>query len=295
MKMEALEQALGKAPQVEWIALGRMQVLHAAAQRTLNPRKAKKIADDLDPDALGLVVVMQPDATGQYHIIDGQHRHHALRIILGWGAEQKIMCLVLPTGDPERAAQLWTLINSGRAKPHTLDLFKVAVTGGAPRQTAIHELLTGLGYHIGNDKREGCFSAVDAALLIDRRHGQARLLEALLIIRGAWGMAAGTANAVTLHSIAEFLAEYGVAVEQARLVDRIAEEYDTPARFVSKARQLRELEGGKLSRNASRLLLTVYNRGLRSNKLNEQLKGTRFTGDGRVIRVVHRRKAGTVP
>src|SRR4051812_31723657 len=73
-----------------WIRASRLAV-DASYQRPRNERKIRKIANNFDPDALGVLYVSKR-ADGTYVILDGQQRHAAL-IEMGW-QDQQVPCHV---------------------------------------------------------------------------------------------------------------------------------------------------------------------------------------------------------
>src|SRR5690242_16192920 len=75
----------------EWLRADELVIDPMMGERKYNARRAKRIAQTIDPDALGVLYVSKR-RDGTYVVIDGQHRRGAF-IELGWG-DQKMPCHV---------------------------------------------------------------------------------------------------------------------------------------------------------------------------------------------------------
>ena len=248
----------------KWIPVKNISVVWAEAQRGLNEREAKRIAENFDPDAFGVCTVTLPNGNGIYHCIDGQTRIAAVRMALG--EDQAVPCNVLNTTDVKRAADIFSKMNSGRSKPGAIERFKVAVTAGYEMETAINKLITSLGYHVGTGGDDGTLRAVATCCAIYKRHGLDTLRDTLLIIRSTWGRDAEAVDGVILSGYAEFLAEHGMRVDAKRLIARMQKQY-TPGRLLGAAKANKEMFRGSSAENVARILLATYNTGIRNGRL----------------------------
>src|SRR5262249_86768 len=141
--MTALKQT------VEWIPVKNLSVVWVQAQRPYNERWAKEIADNFDPDKFDALVVTKPNGHGIYHIIEGQHRRHALEIFsakssaTGYGGNEMAPCRVVEEADPARAAEIWLGINGGRKAIPPVSEFRVAVVACREPEKTINKIVAG--------------------------------------------------------------------------------------------------------------------------------------------------------
>lgn len=260
-----------KVHRIEWIPVNKISVVWTQAQRPLNEKHAREIADNFDPEMFGTLSVTLPNGDGIYHAIDGHHRKVAIEM-LGWG-DQKVPCEIFSASDPARAAKLFDKINSARKTPQPIDLFKVRVTAGDEVETAVNRIVLANGLRIGSSHTIKCISCVQALVAVYRSHGPEALNATLRVVQQTWGTDANALVAPIIRGYGEFLAEHR-HVNAQRLRDCIAKKY-TPGRFVGAAKTAREIDGGTMSASVKKLLVTHYNRGLKGAnqlKVNEDQK-----------------------
>jgi len=248
---------------IKWVRVRDLSVVWSQAQRTLNERRVKSIMDAFDTDAFGALTTTLPNGHGIHHVIDGQHRAEAIRRM--WGDGEMVPCIVLPKTSPQQAADIWLKMNGARAKPGALDSFLVAVYAKRPEESAVYDLLTGMGYRVGLGGEDGTVSAVSTCMAISRKAGIDVLRESLLVIQGTWGRARDSVHQITLGGYAEVVAAHNADLDRKRLVSRVSKKY-TAARFIGAARQAREFHGGTVALGAKHVLVTTYNTGLAADK-----------------------------
>lgn len=248
---------------VKWIPVGMISVVWIESQRPLNEWSVKKIADDFDPDAFGVITVSQPDKKGVHHCIDGQTRKTAVERL--WGDKEMVPCLMLPTKDPAEAAEIWLKMNTGRNKPDALPSFLVAVTAGRETETATNKIIHQAGYKLGMEKADGTISAVSACLQVYRKHGEDVLADTFRTIQATWGRSRDSVQGAFIQGFAELVAKHNGALDRKRLAERIAKKY-TPARFLGAARQARDFNGGSMATGVAGVLVKTYNVGLAAEK-----------------------------
>ncbi len=201
---------------VKWIHISKLSVVWVKAQRPFSEVRAKKIAQEFDPDAFGVLTVTLPNGIGVYHIIDGQHRKSALA---EWGGEnQQAPCEVLPIDDPARAAEIWKKRNENRRPSTTVENFLLAVTAGYDNETKIHQLLTEMNYIVSSFPANGHIKAVAACKSIYQKHGIEVLRDALIVCEACWGRSNHSVSAFNINGIGEFLGRHRGYVEMDRLI-----------------------------------------------------------------------------
>lgn len=185
------------------------------AQREINNDWVNKLVAEFDPDAFGLITVnLRSD--GKYYIVDGQHRVEAMRL-LGWD-DQKVDANIYEGLTLPQEAELFLQLNRRLAVP-ALATFRVGVTAGREEETAINEILEGLGLRVGHHRTGGAISAVGTLRRVYRNFGGEILSRALAIIKIAFGDE-GLSTAV-VDGMAMFVARYGETINDDRVTETL--------------------------------------------------------------------------
>ncbi len=258
---------------VEWILVSELRI-DPEAQRGLKPARIKAMAGRFDPDRLGYIVVNRRD-DGCYYVVDGQHRVATMRMI-GWG-DQKVPCEVFHGLTQKQEADLF-LHRNNRIAVGTLDKFRVRLTAGDPVAVAIDKIVKQVGLSISNNVGPNKISAVDAleriylgARIADKTKGATALAKMLMAICSAWGTESRNFERPVILGIGLLFIRYS-KINLDRLVERLTAVTGGAVGLVSKARALNEAEGGALGPCVARAIVTLYNRGLRSGKLESWWK-----------------------
>lgn len=250
----------------KWLPVKQLSVLWADAQRPLDERHVDRIAAAFDPDMFGIISVTQADARGIYHIIDGNHRRHA--VLKLFGDSEMVPCNVFDTVDPARAAQIFYEMQQGRKAISAIDNFRVGVTAGYKTQVAIAKIVKSLGFEIKSGADEGSIRSPGACTFVYRKHGGDVLTLTLLTLRTTFGKNAEAFDASLIRGFAAFLAEYGPQIDRQRLTERVSKQY-TPARLLGAAKSMREMFRSDMPTGVSKVVLNSYNQGLRNGRLGE--------------------------
>lgn len=256
--------------EIKWIPVKNLSVVWAEAQRPLNDRHARNIADNFDPEMFGTISVTRPNGKGVYHIIDGHHRKVAIEKL--WGLDEMAPCQVYDAEDPARAAQLFDRINSNRLRPQPVDLFKTRVTAGEEVQVEVNRVVLKCGFFVGQNAANS-LTCVQALESVHQSYGPIILEYSLKLLHQIWGndKSANTANIV--RGFGMFLSEFR-HIELDKLANLIAAKY-TPARFIGAARAGKEVNGGSTPAAIRDLMIATYNSTVRAdrNKLRTAKKG----------------------
>jgi hypothetical protein len=238
----------------------RRWVVWANAQRPCDDKWASKIAEAFDPDLLGVVSVSKPNGSNVYHVIDGQHRVAAVRLL--FGENEKVPCNVFDADDPARAAQLFNSINTARRKPQRIDIFRVRVTAGNETEVAVDKIIRSLGYRVGWKNSDGMISAVDALVTVYEKRGADVLRYSLNLIKATWGLSPDAVIGPLIKGYAAFVAEYGTDAKWERMVDRVSKKF-SPGHLLGAARSMREGMQCSVDEAVKQVLINAYNHGLR--------------------------------
>jgi hypothetical protein len=112
-------------------------------QRELDERRADKMADDFQPQALGLITASKR-VDGHIYVLDGSHRVSAARKARYDGL---IPTRLFEELTLEEEAQLFLTLNASRAV-QAIDRFKVRVTKGEKKAVSINNVLKRYGLHV---------------------------------------------------------------------------------------------------------------------------------------------------
>lgn len=206
------ERDTQRAASTRWIRLGDMHVT-PSAQRKYDRKRAERMADNFDLEALGYPVVNHRD--GKWWIVDGQHRVGALRI-LGFEDDQKIECEAYFGMTEAQEADLF-LRRDDRKAVHPLDKFRIAVNAGWETECAINAVVSDLGLHIGYGANR--IQAVGTVQRLYADGGPTTLGRTLLILREAYGPPGFTAAIIA--GVGLVIRRYGTLINTERVVEAL--------------------------------------------------------------------------
>jgi Family of unknown function (DUF6551) len=253
---------------IEYIPVKNLSVVWVQSQRPYNSKWAKEIADDLDPDKFDPLIVTKPNGQGIYHIIEGQHRRHALEMYAarhnstGRGGDEMAPCRIVADADPARAAEIWLGINGGRKAVKPIHGFTVAVIAGREPEVTIQQLLTNNSFSVTSEKKKNGIAAVGALRTVFDRHGKTTLNNVLRTLQWLWHGDPTAVSTVMLRGLGLFLHEFGSHIDNKRLVNKIADKW-SPYKLseAAKARKQSSLE--RIDEAIAELILREYNKGLK--------------------------------
>ena len=261
-KIETKEQILSRCKE-DLIPCGMLKVIWPDSQQPFVPRHATKIAEEFSWELVGEVMVCGPFKDGLYHVIDGQHRVHAVEHL--YGPLESVPCKVYPPMDKARAAWLFRQINANRRRPNKLALFKTAVTAGHEPEVLIAKTCKAIGYQIGGTGISSC----TALEWVHKQGGDKLLVETLVAIRETWGQeqTKNPASAV-IRSFAAFLKAYPECNHK-RLFEVVCRQYTLP-RFEGAIKSNSAVTGSAATTSGTDILVRTYNAGLRTGKLEAE-------------------------
>lgn len=250
---------------IQWIAGKYLKIHWPNAQRPFDEPHAKHLADTFDPDLLDALLVT-PVGGGFYHIIAGQHRWGAVRML--WGDNEKLPCRVIPDCDEKRAAHIFIEDSLRRKKPHAVHIFQNAVTAGYEVECAVDKIVRRLGYKVGISATEGVINAPAALLGVYKSHGSKTLQNTLEVLQATFGKDHHGVAAQLIRGYGAFLAEYPKASWQ-RLVERVQRKF-TPGRLIGASRVVMESWHVTAAAAVKEVLIGTYNHGLKNGKLERK-------------------------
>lgn len=232
-------------------------------ERPLNMAAVKRISEEFDPDAIGMLYVSHR-ADGTDVILDGQHRAKALAR-MGWD-DQMVPCFVYENMTVEDEARVFRIINEGRRRLTALDLYRARLTEGDPTAKDIHNILQMEGLRPGSGDGANVISAMSAIQKIYKESGRDIFRSALHIGANTWGRADSKGlQAPIIVGIALILAEYGPLLDSKSFINKIATV--TPGAWIARARAIRDSMGGTMETCMAVAMVNQYNNGRRTSRL----------------------------
>lgn len=247
-------------------------VIDQRVQRTegVDQRRANKMAENFDPDALGILILSErPDGT--LVCLDGMHRR-AAAMQAGWG--QPVDARVFKGLSIAEEAALFLLYND-KKDPSAISRFKARVLAGDDVAVDIHDIAGRLGWTIAQSAESGNLAAVDALERV-YRSGAGTLSDGaypaitertLTTITEAWGHDPIAVQQATLQGVAQLYSRYGNAVDTPKLVRELQD--TQPRVLVGRAKTLKDVQGGTVPAALAKILVSLHNNRRRANLLPE--------------------------
>ncbi len=252
----------------EWLPLAGLET-DPAVNRPVSQASVDRIVAEFNPDYIGVLHVSQRE-TGQRIIIDGQHRVAACRQ-MGW-LDQRLECKVYRGLKLAEEAALFVHLNDFR-RPTSFQSFVKRVTAGEKDAVMIDEIVRGVGLKIHDQSVDGCVSCVRALERVfrgDAFNVKSRqpviFRKTLLLIKDIWGL---TSNAMQ----GDIILGFGMVLLRFRDVDvdhlraKIAPLDGGPLGLIGRARTLRSFKGGTVAQCVAEVIVDLYNKSKRENKL----------------------------
>jgi hypothetical protein len=247
----------------EFIAIKYLSVVWQPAQRPFSPAWAKQIADEFDDDKFEPPVVTKVHDSSNYHIVEGQHRVAAAKIL--FGEDCVLQCRVIQADTMARAAEIWLGINAARKAISTLQEFMVAVTAQREPETEINKMVHKMGYRVAGQKTDYCISAVASLMKIFQRYGKDGLQLTLNVVDQMWAGESAAFNGDLLKGFAAFLNEFHHKLDFKRF-GQVLTKAVTPQKLLTVSRSNAEQGDISLTEAIIAQLIKRYNNGLHADK-----------------------------
>lgn len=234
-------------------------------QRGLKPGRVKKMAEEFDPNAIG-VLTTSYRSPRRIHIIDGQHRYAACELVNYQGVimTQEYHGLAVP----EEAA-LFKLLNTTE-KVSRVEQFLIACVAQDSAALRLAGMLAETGWQVSPNTREGHLSAIAAlekVYALDPTAAKATLH----VITKAFGHRPSAAQAPLLVGLGKMIHRYGVTgrtgIDLDDLAARLAKLPGGPDGLIGNAKGRKLTRTGDLSTEITRIVVELYNQRRRSSAL----------------------------
>lgn len=246
-----------------WVPVAHTKV-SPQAQRELRKAFVEHIAQNFDPDELGLPVVSWRD--GFFWVIDGQHRIEAMKL-MGWD-DQQILCECFEGLTEAEEAERF-LKRQDRIAVVGLEKFKVALTAGREVECDIDRIARAHGLRIGTGSPTS-IGAVGTLIRVYRRGGPSCLSRTLLIIRDAYGGAGFSAQVI--DGIALVIQRFGGSLDDAAAAERLGKAMGGVQGLDNRARHIKAQLGKPLAQCFAAAVVETINAGRGGKKLPDWWK-----------------------
>jgi uncharacterized protein DUF6551 len=240
-------------------------------QRPLDSQRVAAIAANFRPEAFGVIHISQRK-NGSLHIIDGQHRIAAAKVI-GRG-DLPVDAVIWEGLTTAEEAAMFRWLNNTR-QVQVLDRFRIRTVEGDPVATALNNLLEAHGWTVRKAKATGSFFAVSA---LENAYnmtegGDITTCNAVVeIATAAWGHDSNGLRAEIVSGMGSLLRRHP-KLDKAKLVTELAKLEGGPLGLIGKAKQLRDIRGGRVSDAMAEILTNMHNKQRKLNRLPEWRAG----------------------
>lgn len=263
----AVEKALAAPPNVRSYFMIELPVqelkIDPKLQRRLSVERVNSIAGDYRPEAIGVLTASRRE-DGKYYALDGQHRQAALAL-LGKGS-MEVQVKAFEDLSPAEEAVLFRLLNNTK-HPQPLDIFRVKLIERDPLAIKMFNVLVKHEWRLRGGIADGNFGAVKTlerlfALDVDLAETSVSLLS------GAWGNRYGALNDSLLAGMGKLLLFRGDKVNGSHMIKKLTAVPGGPREVINKATTLRDAMRLTKAGAVAMVLVDIYNKDLRSNKLD---------------------------
>lgn len=239
---------------IEMVAISDLNV-DSTYQRDVSNEIAQAIAQNLDPIAMGPIVVSRRK-DGTLWIVNGQHRTQAAAMT----GRTHIAAQVINGLDRTGEAKL-RLKGNFRRQDRSQERFRAQLAAGDKESQEINRIVMEYGSKINLDSSmmdEGFNAVASLEWLYRRDNSGVELMRVLDLTRDAWGRVGGSVStAPILKGLWWFLDKHKGEFDRARLVEKL--NHEGTAALIRKAQSHKAAHGGAGWTNLYRALVEVYN------------------------------------
>lgn len=238
-----MSEKYGTKPTMAWIDINKLNI-DKNYQRDISGKRSKInidfIARNFSWDKFTPITVVKTD-TGEYNIIDGQHRYEAAKKL---GDVSQLPCWIIYKTSVKKQAETFMGINKNRVYTNAYDLFKAEIAAGDEKAVAISRFCDKAGVIIPFN---GYCSlpCMTLALATIRKHlnlhNDGYLINAINIIRKAFPARIGQLKSDILNTLVEIRIEYGQKIKDEELINALIA-FGNVDNISGKAKELKALD-----------------------------------------------------
>ena len=225
-------------------------------------RHAKEIAVKFNPLYLGIIEVSYRD--GVYHIVDGQNRVLACRLV----NHETVSCKVHYGLTYEQEAMLFYSLNSDRFSLKSAEKLNGLKEAKDEDTLRLYAIVGINGFQISASCGENKITAVSALQKTVKRYGLDTLDNALKIIAKSWNGDQQSLKGDIIQGMSILIASFGNDFKKARAIDKFSRV--DPKDIIRMADT--DPMGGMKKFRVARSLLYVYNKALKTKLSVDKIK-----------------------
>lgn len=241
-------------------------------QRKVRPARVKQIMDEFDPKLLDEVIVSY--RSGNYNVVDGQHRIAALKAMNG-GADVMITCKVLTGLTYEQEADLYERLDASKKKLNIVDSTRAkSEAQNDPDVKNIQKVLSANGIswvfsHSGSSGGKNRISSTRTLLLTYKALGLDGFAQMIRLIKTTWGGAEDSLNMYIISGMGLFVKIYGEELQEDLFVKKLSKV--PPREIVIEGKA--DISTREMALKYARVIWNKYNRKAVKNMLPYKFQG----------------------
>lgn len=241
-------------------------------QRKVRPARVKQIMDEFDPKLLDEVIVSY--RSGNYNVVDGQHRIAALKAMNG-GADVMITCKVLTGLTYEQEADLYERLDASKKKLNIVDSTRAkAEAQNDPDIKNIQKVLSANGIswvfsHSGSSGGKNRISSTRTLLITYQLLGLDGFAQMMRLIKTTWGGVEDSLNMYIISGMGLFVKIYGEELQEDLFVKKLSKV--PPREIVIEGKA--DISTREMALKYARVIWNKYNRKAVKNMLPYKLQG----------------------
>jgi len=253
-----------------WLFLSQLTV-HPVVQRAFSPAWAKRLVAKFDPDAFGVLKVVEK--AGVFLVWDGQHRLSAALEVLG--KNQQVQCEVFQyddiPGHTEDDKNAWLAHHCLNVQAQRgwlpIDNYFTEVVARDETALFIKGVLSKHGLRLGRFQDQGVVCAAAACSAIAKKPGGKETFERIIeILADAWGGDPDAYQHSVLRGCALLCSKNNGRIDDKRLASRL-QKAGGPGRLLGRARDFAKATGCTVVMAVASVMTAIYNKGCRTNRL----------------------------
>lgn len=230
---------------IKYIIVNSAQITTDAYQRPLQSR-VQRIADEWNEALANEPKLSFRD--GKYFCFDGQHTI-AARILRNGGKDVDIRCKVYSDMSYEDEAMLFAHQQDNSRKVGALDTVRALYEAKDPDVVNMFDMTNSLGIQMDFAlyERDNKINCLDTALRLYKKHGSAKYMQIMMLIRDTWNGAYPCYNAAIVKGVAEFYTKYESKMNRSNFIKKLGSVHpvalmrDAKLRIGSKHKMLDEI------------------------------------------------------
>lgn len=233
-------------------------------QRQIDHNRVKRIVSNFNQNLVNPVKVSKRD--GRYYVFDGQHTLSALKLKNN-GNDLMVECKVYHGLTKEDEAKLFSEQNGISSSVEANARMKALLVAGDVEITEFYESVMNCGVRMDFTKgaAKNKIVACNSVYKIFKKTTRSEFSSILTIIKDAWGGEAESFRKEIIEGVTIFYMEYKNDCDINRLTTQLSK--TSPIVIIREGNIYKE--GG--SKRYAQQILNIYNKGMRSGKLQERL------------------------